>query len=123
MTLLFVPIIVPLLFCESAFIAMGQDPYISQQAAIYVKICLPGIMCYNYGNCLSRYCSGQRETRVGMYSNIFGTLAHIAIVYWLCIHLKYEMFGVAVASSIHFLVRLLVFVVFIYFSPKLRGGL
>ena len=80
-------------------------------------------MCYTYGNCFSRFCSGQRETKFGMYSNIFGTLAHLALAYYLCVYNKYEMHGVAIASSVHFAVRFLVFIVLIYFSPKLRAGL
>ncbi|CDW84612.1 na+-driven multidrug efflux pump [Stylonychia lemnae] len=122
-TLVYIPLAIPLWFCEYGFLYFGQDPFISSQAAIYVRVCIPGILFFTYGSCLGRFCSGHRETRFGMVSNIFSSIIHFFLAYLLAITLDLGMFGIAIASCIHFFLRFLVYVVLIAKSERLRASL
>eukprot|EP00347_Sterkiella_histriomuscorum_P010943 403374339 len=122
-TMIFIPLSIPLWFCEYGFIYLGQDPYVSEQAAIYVKICMPGILLFTYGSCLGRFCSGHRETRFGLASNLIASVIHFFIAYFLAIYLKWEMTGIAIASCIHFVIRFLIYIVCISLSQKVRQSI
>jgi Na+-driven multidrug efflux pump len=99
-------------------IAMGMSPKVAESASTYVLILIPGVLTYCWQSCYIRFLSGQRITIVGMYANIIATLVHILLSILLTQHLDLGITGVAIASSVQFMVRFLVTIGYIQFSGR-----
>ena len=57
-----------------------------------------------------------------MYANIGGTVVHIGLVYLLTQYLDWEMTGIAIASSIHFIARFAITAGYTKFSGRFVEG-
>jgi Na+-driven multidrug efflux pump len=81
---------------------------VASKAAIYVQISVPGILFSTYGSCYSRFFAGHRETRPDMYSKIGASFVHFIVCYYLTVHLKWGMHGIAISTSLHFFLRFVI---------------
>lgn len=116
-TIVFFILAVPLLFVEQGLLFF-YEPHIVSQAAIYVKVIIPGVLFYSWQSCLGRFLSGQGITVVSMYSNGIATFFHIAVAIALTSWLDLGMLGVSIATSLHFFMRFAVTIGYIRFSGK-----
>lgn len=78
-TIVFIFLAIPLFLIEDFLIALGQPEKIANEASIYVKVCIPGVLFYSWQSCYARFLSGQRITVVPMYANISATIVHVII--------------------------------------------
>jgi Na+-driven multidrug efflux pump len=53
----------------------------------------------------SKFCTCQREVKIPMFSNIGATLVHFGLAFYLVEYMKWDIYGVSIASCIHFFFR------------------
>ena len=61
-------------------------------------------------------------THVNIYTNVGSSLIHFALAYILAIRYDYGMYGIAIASSIHFVMRFVIVISYIKFSGRFNEG-
>lgn len=98
--ILLVPLIIPLFFVERIYIAMGQDAFVADAAATYVKIMIPGCVLNTFGNSYGSLAMGHRVMYNGMIGNISATIVHVILASLLTQYYEWGMAGIAIASSI-----------------------
>ena len=107
----YLPLAFLLVFAEHAYIALGLDPLVAKEAQSFVLLSLPGLLFLSISNCLTRYLSGQREVRFSMYTNLITFVLHIFIAYYLAVNQALKLQGIAIANTLHYLLRFLVLLV------------
>ena len=92
--------VVPAIFSEKLFMALGQHPEVSAMTAIQVRLLLPSVFLQGLYDLWKRWLACQCLTFVPMVCMIVGAFAHIPLCY-ICVH-TFDMgvSGLAVASCI-----------------------
>ena len=119
-TLIFLPLLIPLQFVKHLFLAIGQSEEVSSAAATYIRVIAPFIVIYALGKCYTEYANMQGKPQYQLYSTIIASVVHWFLVYYLALDLDLKMFGVALSSGIHFFLRTFFAILFCTFDTKLR---
>ena len=118
-TIVYIPLSLFLFFfCEPMLLLLGQDPLMVEQAIIFIKICIPGILCANWGSCLARFVSGQRVMIINMYAVVGSSVCHIPLAWYFSIYLGWDMFGIALASCFQFFSRFGIAILYLVITKK-----
>ena len=73
--------LVPSLFAEQLFVAIGQDPLVSERAARMVRLMLPEKFLYGQYDLRKRWLACQRVTLVPMVASIIGSILLVPLCY------------------------------------------
>jgi len=87
------------------FIALGQTKYVVQLSAIYLRIVAPGVVCYIWGQAHNMLAACQGKPRISLFSTAGASIFHWFVAWYLAINLDMKMTGIAIASSLHFVMR------------------
>ena len=106
--MIFTPMIVPMMFLEHLFLFMGQDAHIAYIAGLYCKIVAPGMLFYFIGTSYVNYALCHGVTHYMLITLICASSFHWTLSTILCKYYDFKMYGIAITSSLHFVVRWLV---------------
>lgn len=107
-TCIFTPFLIPIQFVEYLFLAMNQSKNIAREAALYIRVISPSVIVYDWSMCYGAYASLQGRPHFGLYSTIGASIIHMGIAYYFTKVLEWKMFGIALSSGIHFVLRFLI---------------
>jgi len=99
-TLVFVPILVPIQFIDKLFFAMGVEPAIAEQAALYIRLTSPGLIFLGWSMDYIMYGQHQGKPIINLISFGGASVIHFFLAYYLAITLNWKMWGLGVASCI-----------------------
>ncbi|CDW72125.1 na+-driven multidrug efflux pump [Stylonychia lemnae] len=114
--IVFIPLCILLLFAESFFLAIGQQAEIAQRASNYIRVLLPGYFCFGIFHAYQKYLAGQKEVRLSTFSYVLAFIIHLPVSYLLAVYYDMGVEGIAIASSIHLSMRLIILSIAIKFS-------
>eukprot|EP00347_Sterkiella_histriomuscorum_P017497 403349125 len=119
---IYLPFIIPILLSERFYLFVGIDGEIAHLAGTYCILNLPAHLIMNISNCYTRYLAGQREVKIGMYSNIISAIIYAPVAYFFVIYLNQGLYGCAYSINVFFLSRLITQHIFIH-NTKYRKQL
>ena len=121
--MIFVPFLIPLMFVEHLFYAFNQPQEIVQIASTYVKIVAPGIVMYMFGDTYAYFAECQGKPKYVMISTVGASIFHWFIAHYLVKELNMKMTGIAIATSLHFVMRFLIAVLCVRRDRELQKSL
>ena len=89
-------------------------------ASMYIRIVSPGVITYFWAQCITTWSTCQGKPRTTLYTTAGASMFHWCVAYYLGVKLEMKMIGVAIASSLHFLMRFLIAFTIARRDEKLR---
>mmetsp|Transcript_4761 Transcript_4761/g.8149 ORF Transcript_4761/g.8149 Transcript_4761/m.8149 type:complete len:107 (+) Transcript_4761:604-924(+) len=99
------------------------DPIVASEAAVYIRIVSPGIVFMGWGLSYIMFCSMQGHPEISFYTTGLASIIHWFLAHYLAVTLDLRMYGVALATLVHFFNRYLFQSTFTHLHPKLKHGL
>lgn len=123
LTFIYLPLAVILWFSYPILIALGQNPEVSEHAALYIKIALPGVFCYSQFNFLRRYLVQLKITKMPLPIIAATTCLHF---FWCHLFVNvYEMglVGGALALTVTYFLDMILLYIAAYKTEEARSYL
>jgi len=99
---------IPIFFFEHIFNLLVADVRIAYLAALYCKIVAPGMLLFFIGADYAFLAASMGVTHFGLVTNASASLFHYCCSYVLCKYYHWGMYGIAISTFLHFVVRLFV---------------
>ena len=118
--LIFTPLLIPLFFCKPAFELLGQPTRVCILAQQYINIVSFGQLAFALNSVFYHQAYGQGKPQYGLIATSAAALTHIFLAPYLCNTLDMKLKGVAIASTVQYLVRAAITYLAARFDPLLK---
>ena len=122
-TMIFVPLLIPIQFIERFLCFINVNAVTANMASTYIRIVSPSVIIFGWGNAHGMYAGLQGQPRISLFSTGIASIIHVFLANYLAVTLDMRMFGVAIATFIHFFCRFVLAVLYCRLHKDLKKGL